>query len=107
MGFFYLKSDYYFYNIVSKYFQFMFIHILLVLSYLYLFIYIKIDLKREINKIVKAIRDNMESNPEEYVKQVQIDPVLNREINLYYLVIIQFLVVNLYINIFNYSIPVT
>jgi hypothetical protein len=36
----------------------MFIHLFLVLSYLYLFIYIKIDLKREINKIVKAMRES-------------------------------------------------
>lgn len=58
MGYFYVNRNYKFYNLVSKYFQFMFIHLFLVLSYLYLFIYIKIDLKREINKIVKAMRES-------------------------------------------------
>lgn len=32
---------------------------------------------------------------------------MNREINLYFLIIIQFLTVNAYINLFNYSVPIT
>jgi hypothetical protein len=55
MIYFYLKKDYLRYNFISKYFQFIFVNLILVLAYLYLFVYIKLDLKREIAKIVKAM----------------------------------------------------
>ena len=57
MIYFYLKKDYTRYYFISKYFQFIFVNLILVMAYLYLFVYIKLDLKREIAKIVKAMNE--------------------------------------------------